>query len=167
LAEAGYPDGITIQLTTQDALVARSIATVWAEQLAKAGINLDIQIIPISTYYGAGVWLECHYGITDWGSRTSPQPYLELAYKCGAPWSGSHWCDEQLDQLIAAAGSEMDHSQRVEIYHEIQRIFSERGAVIVPYFVDSLMAYRNVIKPGLTIGAIETAVDVLEVWLQD
>ncbi len=167
LAEAGYENGLTIELTTQDALAARNIATVWAAQLAEAGIIVDIQIIPVSTYYGAGVWLDCQYGITDWGARTSPQPYLELAYNCGAPWNGSHWCDEELDELAEAAGSEMDHERRVELYHEIQRLFAERGPVVIPYYVENLMAYRNSVKPGLTTGAISTAVDVRNVWLEE
>ena len=167
LAEAGYPDGLEIELTTQDALAARNIATVWAEQLAEAGITVDIQIVPIGTYYGAGVWLECQFGITDWGARSSPQPYLKLAYICGAPWNGAHWCDEELDELAEAAGSEMDHEQRVELYHEIQWVFAERGPVVVPYFVENLLAYRDSVKPGLRTGAISTAVDVRKVWLEE
>lgn len=167
LAEAGYEDGLEIELTTMDVLAARNIATVWAEQLAEAGITVDIQVIPVGTYYGDGVWLECQFGITDWGARNSPQPYLQLAYTCNAPWNSAHWCDEELDELARAAGSEMDHEERVELYHEIQRVFADRGPVIVPYFVGNLLAYRDSVKPELKSGAISTDVDVREVWLEE
>jgi peptide/nickel transport system substrate-binding protein len=167
LAEAGYEDGLEIELTTMDTLATRSIATVWAEQLAEAGVTVDIQIIPINTYYGDGVWLECPFGITDWGARSSPQPYLKLAYTCGAPWNSGHWCDEEFDQLADAAGSEMDHEKRAELYHEIQRVFAERGAAIVPYFAQNMLAYRDSVKPGLESGAISTAVEVRTVWLEE
>jgi peptide/nickel transport system substrate-binding protein len=86
---------------------------------------------------------------------------------CDAPWSSSHWCDEELDELAREAGRELDHERRVELYHEIQQIFIDRGPVVVPYFQTGLLAYRNSVKPGLEIDSISTAVDVADVWLEE
>ncbi len=167
LAEAGYADGLEIELIAQDQLIVKGLATVWAEQLAEAGITVNIQVVPVGVYYGEGVWLECQFGITDWGPRTTPQSYLPLAYMCDAAWPESHWCDPELDELAKAAGSELDHDKRVELYHEIQEIFIERGPVVVPYFAQNILAYRDSVKPGLQIDSIATAVELRWVWLEE
>jgi len=165
LAEAGYPDGLEIELTVMDAVSAPTIATVWKEQLAEAGITVNIQMIPIDVYYG-DVWLECDFGITDWGGRPYPQPYMNLAYMCDAPWNESHYCDEELDALALAAGSEMDHDKRVELYHQIQEIFMERGGVIIPFFQQSILAYRSNLI-GMKPAALAAAVDTRRVYLEE
>ena len=165
LAQAGYEDGLEIELTVQDAQIARSIATVWVEQLAEAGITVNIQVVPIGVYYGDGLWLESPFAITDWGPRSSPQPYLALAYVCDAIWNESHFCDEELDALATQAASEMDLDTRTGLFQEISRIFIERGPVIVPYFGQVSLGYRNDVMPGIEWESISTNVDLADVWL--
>ncbi|MCZ7544966.1 MAG: hypothetical protein M5R40_16230 [Anaerolineae bacterium] len=57
-----------------------------------------------------------------------------MAYKTGAVWNEAHFSDAELDEWIEVAGSSLDEAERVEAYHEIQRILIERGPVIIPYF---------------------------------
>jgi peptide/nickel transport system substrate-binding protein len=112
------------------------------------------------------VWLECDFGITDWGGRPYPQPYMSLAYQCDAPWNSTHLCDEELDALSKAAGSELDHEKRVEFYHQIQEVFTERGGAIIPFFQQSILAHRNNlinIKPA----SLAAAVDLRRVYLAE
>lgn len=133
LREAGY-ENLTITLVAQNSIDVPKIATVWKEQLAEAGVTVEINVVPVDVYYQDDGWLEVDFGITDWGSRATPQPYLELAYKTGAMWNETHWSDPELDSLAAQAASELDQAKRVELYHQIQQIFMERGPIIVPYF---------------------------------
>jgi peptide/nickel transport system substrate-binding protein len=165
LAEAGYPDGVTIELATMNALSAPAIATVWKEQLAEAGITVDIKTMPVDVYY-TDVWLESDFGITDWGGRPYPQPYLQLAYMSDSPWSSSHFQDKELDELAVAAGKELDHAKRVEYYHQVQEILMDRGGVIVPFFQDGILAYRANVKPGIAPAALAAAEDLRRVWLE-
>lgn len=166
LAEAGYPDGLTIELAAQDAQIVLNIATVWAEQLAEAGVTVNIQVTPIGVYYGAeNVWMEADFAITDWGPRQSPQPYLDLAYVCDAPWGESHFCDPALDELAAKTATELDVVKRGEYFRAISAIFQDRGPIIVPYFGQVALGYRNSVMPGLEWESISTAVDLSEVWL--
>ncbi len=147
LAEAGYPDGLTITMTTQQSAPVPAIATIIKEQLAPAGINVEIELVPTEVYYGAdSLWLKADFSITDWGGRASPQHYLDLAYTCEAKWNESHWCDPELDKLAAQSAIEMDHDRRVELFHEIQRIFIERGPVLIPVFTNQLYASRVELK---------------------
>ena len=145
-----------------------AICTVWKEQLADAGVTVNINLVPSDVYYGAdNMWLEVDFGVTDWGSRPYPQPYLQLAYNCDATWNESHWCDEELDELSALAAKEMDHAQRVDYYYQIQEIFMERGPIILTFFVDNLYgasAKLGGVKPTMGLG---TAVDLRYVFFEE
>lgn len=136
LAEAGYAKGLKITLTAQNQLDVVPIATVWKEQMAKIGVNVEIQVIPSDVYFGDGEnsWLKCEFGITDWGSRATPVTYFNLAYLSDGPWNGSHWQDEEFDKLTHEVDREMDPAKRKELYHRLQTILIERGPAIVPYF---------------------------------
>jgi peptide/nickel transport system substrate-binding protein len=136
LAEAGHGDGLKISLVAQNQLDVIPIATVWKEQMAKIGVEVDIQVIPSDVYYsdGENSWLKCDFGITDWGSRATPVTYFNLAYLSDGPWNGSHWQDAEFDKLTHAVDQEMDLEKRKELYHQLQQILIERGPVIVPYF---------------------------------
>jgi peptide/nickel transport system substrate-binding protein len=136
LAEAGYPDGLEIELVAQNQLDVIPIATVWKEQLAEIGVTANIQVIPSDLYYGEGEnsWLKCNFGITDWGSRATPVTYFKLAYTSDGKWNGSHWKDEEFDALVKAVDSEMVKENRVKLYHQLQEILIERGPVIAAYF---------------------------------
>ncbi|MDZ4132946.1 MAG: ABC transporter substrate-binding protein, partial [Dethiobacteria bacterium] len=134
LAEAGFGDGLDIVITTQESSPVPAIATIWKEQMAEIGVNVEIQLVPSDVYYGSeNMWLEVPFGITDWGARPNPQPYLDLAYVTGAQWNESHWSDAELDELAALAAKEMDREERIRLYHRIQEIFIERGPIIIPF----------------------------------
>ena len=70
LADAGYPNGFKVTLTAQQTSPVPAMATILKEQLAEAGIEVDIKLTPTDVYYGAdNTWLEADFAITDWGSR--------------------------------------------------------------------------------------------------
>lgn len=167
LAEAGYPDGLKITLTAQQMSPVPAIATILKEQLAEAGITVEIQLVPSDVYYGAdNLWLEADFAITDWGSRAYPQPYLDLAYTCAAKWNESHWCDQELDDLAKQAASEMDRAKRAEIYKKIQQIFIDRGPVIIPFFGNNLWATNAKLKGLQPTSYLGTALDLRTVYFE-
>lgn len=134
LAEAGYPDGLEMELNLLDTLNFPDLAVVLQQQWAEAGIDVEVVTLPESVYYGEGRWLEVNLGITGWGHRAYPQFYMDVMVECGARWNETRFCDDELDQQIEIAGSSLDEQARIDAYHEIQRIMIERGPMIVPYF---------------------------------
>lgn len=167
LAEAGYEDGLKIALFTQEASPIPDIAATWKEQMSEIGVEVEIRLVSPEVYFYDGLtWLEVDFGITQWGFRHSPQPYLDLAYKCGAEWNESHWSDEELDELVEAAAREMDHQERVRLYHEIQEIFIERGPVIVPFFFNNLWAAHERVKGLQPAGTLGTDMDLRFVYIE-
>lgn len=134
LSDAGYPQGLKMDLHVPDSGGRPNLAVVLKEQWADAGIDVNVVVEPESVYYGDDGWLEVDLGITGWGSRPYPQFYLDVMLRCDAIWNESHFCDQEFDSLAAQAGSTLDEAGRVEAYREMQRILIERGPVIVPYF---------------------------------
>jgi peptide/nickel transport system substrate-binding protein len=73
LADAGYPNGLDLDLNLLDTLNFPDLAVVIKQQWAEAGINVNVVTLPESVYYGDGRWLEVKLGITGWGHRPYPQ----------------------------------------------------------------------------------------------
>ena len=147
LAEAGYGDGLSLDLYVPESGDRVALAEVLQQQWQEAGINVDIKSVPESVYYGSDNpdqnWLGATLGITGWGSRPYPQFYLDVMLVCDAKWNESHFCDEEFDQLATMAGTTLDEQERMEAYKDIQRILVERGPIIVPYFFAQLGAISD------------------------
>lgn len=143
LAEAGYPEGIELEIHTPDTGNRPNLAVVLKDQWAQAGIEVNVIVAPESVYYGDGDWLTVDFGITGWASRPYPQFYLDTMLKCDAVWNESHYCDQEFDRLAHLAGTTLNESERVEAYNEIQRLLIERGPIIVPYFFSQLGAISD------------------------
>jgi peptide/nickel transport system substrate-binding protein len=134
LADAGYPDGLSLVLHTPDTGGRPNLAVVLKEQWAEAGIDVEVSVEPESVYYGDDGWLEVDLGITGWGSRPYPQFYLDVMLKCGAKWNESHFCDEEFDALANITGTTLDENERIQAFQDIQTLLIERGPVIIPYY---------------------------------
>jgi peptide/nickel transport system substrate-binding protein len=143
LAEAGYPDGLEMDLHVPDTGDRPDLAVVLQEQWAEAGINVNVLVEPESVYYGEDGWLEVDLGITGWGSRPTPQFYLDVMLVSDAVWNESRFSDEEFDELAQIAGTTLDEDERIAAYQEIQRILIERGPIIIPYFFAQLGAISD------------------------
>ncbi len=143
LAEAGYPDGLQLELHTPDSGDRPDLAVVLKEQWAEAGIDVEVIVEPESVYYGDNGWLEVPLGITGWGHRPYPQFYFDVMLTCDAVWNESHFCDEEFDQLVELAGTTLDEEERAQAYDEIQRILLDRGPIIIPYFFPQVAAISD------------------------
>ena len=143
LEDAGYPNGLSLELYTPDTGGRPDLAVVLKEQWAEAGIDVSVIVEPESVYYGENHWMDKALGITGWGSRPYPQFYMNTMLVCDGVWNEAHFCDAEFDRYAQIAGSTLDEEERVEAYSEIQRILIERGPAIIPYFFASVAAYSD------------------------
>lgn len=136
LADAGYEDGLDIELYVPNSGDRPDLAVAIRSQLEKVGIRVDVKVQDEGIYYSDAEnnWLDADFGITGWGSRSTPQQNLELSLKTGAIWNESHYSDAELDALIDLAGTSLDREERIAAYQRIQQVLVERGPLIIPYF---------------------------------
>lgn len=141
LAEAGYPDGISVELFVSD--LSQNwlpLAEVYQQQAAEAGITVDIVTTASDGYY-SDVWMVEPFTATAWGQREADQ-ILNEAYRSGAAWNETFWNDNSFDALLNRARSATDFGERAKLYAEAQRTLWEEGGSLIPYFVSTVNVWN-------------------------
>lgn len=148
LKEAGM-DSLQIDLSSSDAAFGGAVdAAVLYQNSAKAG-GIDINVIrePNDGYW-SDVWMQKGMVFSYWGGRPVEDQMFATAYKCGASWNESYWCNERFDELMVMARAELDNDKRREMYFEMQQICAEDGGSVIPMFNDYVFATNEKIaKP--------------------
>jgi len=88
LAEAGYPDGLEVELAVPAGDFRTNLAQVYQEQAALAGITVKITILPSSAFWDQ--WQQWPFSVTGWNSRIPATANINLALRCGAAWTDAH-----------------------------------------------------------------------------
>ena len=140
LAEAGYPNGFELDLTTiitYDWMDPAAITI--AEQLKKIGIRVNIKKLEL------GVWVrnfqnkQMGFTFNDWPA--SPDPSL-LYYRHfrAAPLGADfrNWKNEQASALLDQGREESDYAKRREIYNNFQKQLAQSVPTIMLFSADLL-----------------------------
>jgi peptide/nickel transport system substrate-binding protein len=142
LAAAGYADGLKVTLSVAE-IGARIIdaAVALQEMVKAAGITITIDKVPMQTYY-AQKYMQTPFFVSWWPLLSEPDHILSICYLSKAGFNESGWGDPKLDDLIAKGRQERDPAKRRPIYAEIQKLISEQGGVLIPYFMPLYAATR-------------------------
>ena len=139
LAEAGYPDGLTIEFETANVNpVWIPIATVYKEQAALAGITVEINQVPSDGYW-TNTWMVHPFGHSYWAYKPIDQ-FMSLAFRCGASYNETFWCNEEHDALQDQAAAELDFDARKVLYQQAQQLIADDGGMIAPFFMNFIRA---------------------------
>lgn len=139
----GDAPSLEVDFYVVDALGYPVLGEFMQQQLQDGCINVNLIIRTENIYYGDNEWLTVDLGLTGWGTRPTPQEYLDVAYTTGAPFNEAHWSNEDLDALAAEAAKTADVEARAALYNQISQIFVEQGPIIVPFFIPVHGAYRS------------------------
>jgi peptide/nickel transport system substrate-binding protein len=145
LGEAGYGDGLDLTLHVPNSGNRPALGEAFRSSLQQIGVNIEIRLRDEGIYYSdvEDNWLSVDLGMTGWGSRATPQQYLDLQLRTGARWNEANYSNEQLDQLIELAGTSLDREERAEAYRDIQALLIEEGPIIVPFFFPAFVVTAN------------------------
>jgi len=162
LAEAGHPDGLTVQLDCKpDPAWELAAVQVMAEQWADAGIKVDINVMPSAQYWD--VWDKTPFGFTGWAHRPLGIMVLALAYRSGVPWNESAYSSKEFDSLLSEAEGLLDVEERRAAMAKIEKHMQEDGPIVQPIWRAEFTAYDKRVMgyslhPSLYIFANELAV---------
>ncbi len=143
LAEAGYPDGIDIPeffVKTQPSWEL-DVAQVMVEDWAEAGIRVQIQTLPASSFWDR--WTEYPFSMTAWGHRPLGMMVLGLAYRSGVPWNESSFSNARFDELMDEIEGTVDPDTQQSLMAELMEIMREEGPIVQPFFMQVANAYNN------------------------
>ncbi len=139
LAEAGYPNGLTIKLHVAPIDgVWSSMAVVFQQQAAKAGIKVKI-VNAAADGYWSEVWMKKDSFATSWGERPAHQALSE-AFSSEAKWNESYLSDHNFDFILERAQGELDFEKRRESYQAAQTFLAEISGTLIPFHRSQLVA---------------------------
>jgi peptide/nickel transport system substrate-binding protein len=147
LAGAGYPNGVTVELTVaSDWPESMAYAQALKEDAAAGGFTINLKTMPASEYWNG--WTDFNMGITWWSHRTQALITLGLAYtgdadgKPGA-WNESHWVDAEFSQILTQATGTLDLDARKALALKLEKIQQERGSICTPFFMSVWKIYTT------------------------
>lgn len=148
LAAAGYPDGVSVDLTVaSDWPESMAYAQALKEDAAAGGFNINLKTMPASEYWNG--WTDFNMGITWWSHRTQALITLGLAYTedaaTGQPgaWNESHWVDSEFSQILTEATGTLDLDARRALTLKLEKIQQERGSICTPFFMNVWKIYTT------------------------
>jgi peptide/nickel transport system substrate-binding protein len=150
LKEAGYPDGLEVNLAVGSgwADVVR-YAEILQQDAAPAGFKIKINTMPNSQYWEK--WTEVDLGITPWMHRPIGTMVLNLAYvmdDAGKPvaWNETKWADEAFSKLLQEANGIVDVDRRRKIFCKLEQIQMDRGSIGIPYWRNQWFVTRKKVQ---------------------
>jgi peptide/nickel transport system substrate-binding protein len=133
LAEAGYADGLDLELAIPDGDFRTDLAQVYKEQAALAGINIELNILPSSAFWDQ--WQSWPFSVTGWNGRLPATANIGLAMRCEAAWTESFYCNEEFDELLNQVEATADVGKRQDLYCQIQKMMQDEGPYLLPLWV--------------------------------
>jgi len=142
LAEAGYPDGIDIDVFVSSLDPSWPVIGVtYQEQAARAGIRVNIVNAAADGYWSM-VWMKKQAFTTSWGERPADQA-LNEAFHSKAKWNETGYANAEFDRLLEAARAELDFEKRRELYIKAQEYLAMTSGTLIPFHVTQLVVLSN------------------------
>jgi len=146
LAEAGFEDGFSTMITTDDVPEHQLSAAIIQQQLARIGIDAQINIVQeIYETVGQGDTPGMHFA--SFSAVLDPGYWFEW-FTCNqiGNWNYWKWCDEEFDQLKQEAERTAEPEERQWRYERMQEIIDEavtavwitNGATVYVYRSDEV-----------------------------
>ena len=135
LQQAGL-DGLTVDLHVADTAFegAVDMGSLYAEAAKAAGIDIRVVREPDDGYW-SDVWLVKPWCASYWGGRPTEDWMFSQVYQAGAEWNETRWDNARFNELLVEARAELDETRRREMYVEMQRLVSDDGGAVVPFFL--------------------------------
>ena len=144
LTDAGYPNGIEVQFDIMNVGYHVTMAQVMKEMWAKAGINVNLNVMPSSQYWG--IWKTTPFGYTTWTMRPLGVQVLGLAYRSDVPWNESAYSNKEFDELLDKAESTFDVEERRAVMSKLEQILQEDGPIVQPFWRPGMVAHHKRVK---------------------
>lgn len=166
LAQAGYPRGFKVTLTTEKYQEIPQLAQILASSAKKIGIDITLDIITSDAYYGGTYsggatgrgttpWLNTPMNITDYGHRSVPNVVLTSEVHSGGVWNEADYSSPKVDALIGQFLGAIQLKDQRKYAKQLQTILLHDTPFIYPYFFKWTQAGSKKVK-GLLVDAIGT-----------
>jgi peptide/nickel transport system substrate-binding protein len=145
LAEAGYPDGFTVDLLVPQEDQARMDAATWIQAgLATIGVKVNINAQPTAQFNSLLDTHEQPFYMFEWYSwGNDPAFQFTWNFYCGAWTNYAMYCDPAMDKIIDDLIVITDPTEREKLSLEGQKMAMEAATWIYLYQNDWVVAARK------------------------
>lgn len=160
LAEAGYANGLKIELKCQSSRATH--AQVLQANLKEAGVDVEIVQLENSAFYAdlENGEFQCAFG--GFGQYTpDPSSTFRYVYRSDGTMAGNYYRlnNARVDELLAKGEVSTDPDERQEIYEEIIQTVEDEHVVKYIYWLTSNIAHNSELQ-----GVAATPVGVYDVY---
>ncbi|MCQ4159080.1 ABC transporter substrate-binding protein [Roseomonas sp. GC11] len=158
LAEAGFPEGFRLTLSTPndrypgDAKTAQAVAQFWT----RIGVRTEVEALPWATYVTRGRNQDFAFRLGGWGSPTGEASYLLRnvvgTYDREKGWGSanfSRYANPELDALTERAIGTLDDAAREALLREAVALEARERGILPLFLLQNAWATRQ----GLTYAA--------------
>lgn len=168
LAEAGYPDGLTITFDIPQYGYGELVEKWVQRDLKKVGIDAQINKMEWLAYldkWNAGMPDELEMNVIGWGQQTAS--WTGLVTRCDRfPWDGSNvgwYCNPAADEFLSQALNEPDDEKAGELYRQANQVIMGEDWAFAP-----LYHYSNPIMVAPNVkGFVNSTANWWDLWLVD
>ncbi|GAA0346632.1 glutathione ABC transporter substrate-binding protein [Oceanobacillus oncorhynchi subsp. oncorhynchi] len=150
LAEAGYEEGFSTTIWTNDDRERMDTATNVQAQLAEIGVDAEVEVLEWGAYLERTANGEQDMFVLGWVTGTGDADYsvypLFHSDSVGSPGNRTFTEDDELDSLIEEARQMPDEEKRADLYSQIQEKLVDIAPTININFQEYLMAVRDEVK---------------------
>lgn len=150
LAEAGYPDGFSTTLWTNDNKERMDMAEVVQQQLKEIGVDVSIEVVEWGAYLQGTAAGEHDMFILGWGTVTADADYgmypLFHSANVGEAGNRTFIRSDELDAILEAARQESDQDKRLELYKQAQEILVEEAPMIYIHHKEDLAGVSDKVE---------------------
>ncbi|WP_068675016.1 glutathione ABC transporter substrate-binding protein [Oceanobacillus sp. Castelsardo] len=150
LAEAGYEDGFSATIWTNDDRQRVDTATNVQAQLAEIGIDLDVEILEWGAMLDKTANGEHEMMVFGWTTVTGDADNglypLFHSDNVGAPGNRTFTVDKELDQYLDGARETSDQAERQELYSKAQERLVELAPFVYLLHQEYLIGVRDEVK---------------------
>ncbi|MGM0419789.1 MAG: glutathione ABC transporter substrate-binding protein [Bacillota bacterium] len=147
LAEAGYEDGFTTTLWTNDNPLRMQIAEMVQSDLNKIGIDVEIEVLEWGTYLEETGNGNHDMFILGWVAVTGDADYGLYALfhedSFGSAGNRTFWADPRVNELLDKGRTSGDPEERMEVYHEAQEIIRDEAPWVFLIHTSEVNALRD------------------------
>lgn len=132
LTEAGYPNGLNIELWCMDDGPRVDMCVIIQDQLKKIGINVEIKVFEFGAYVSKTALPNKELYFLSWNSSGDGDVALYPLFHSsqhGAPGNRSFYSNKKVDELLDKARVSVNEEERTTLYKEVQQILQEDLAI--------------------------------------
>lgn len=146
LKEAGY-ERLSVTYRTSNEDISRLMAAAFQQQLARAGISMEIRATESATFFAdldAGNFQM--YSARWVGGNEDPDFFNLVFHSMMTPPKGrnrGHYSNPRIDELIDFGRRELDTQKRIEAYREIQQILARDLPYVNLFYRNNVCVYNK------------------------